>query len=58
MLTMMRFIWRELRKVKVDSETEYGFADNVVMVVQYLWGTIQVHRVIENFLRDQFRQHT
>ena len=35
-LTMVRFIWRYLRKVRVESETTYGSAENVVMVGQYL----------------------
>ena len=35
----------------------YGSVDNMVMVGQYLWGTLQEHRVMDDFLRDQFRQH-
>ena len=45
-LTMMRVLWRELRKVRVDSETMYGSGDNMVMEVQYLWNTLQSHRVM------------
>ena len=56
-LTMMRFIWRELRKVQVESETAYGSAYNVVMVGRYLWCNLQAHRFMDDFLRDQFRQH-
>ena len=53
----MRVIWRELLKVQVESETAYGLSDNVVLLGQYLWGTLQTHRVMDNFLRVQFRQH-
>ena len=31
-LTVTRIIWRELQKVRVESETAYGLAENVVMV--------------------------
>ena len=31
----------------VESETAYGLWDNVVIVGQYLWGTIQSHRVMD-----------
>ena len=35
-LTMMRVIWQDLRKVRVESETLYGSDDQKVMVGQYL----------------------
>ena len=38
-LTMMRVIWRELRKVRVDSETSYVSEDKDVIVGKYLWVT-------------------
>ena len=44
-------------KVQVESEKVYGSGDNVVMVGQYLWGTLQSHRVMGDFLRDQLQQH-
>ena len=47
----MRVIWREFRKEKVDSETVYVSGDNVVMTGQYLWGTLQEHRVMGDLLR-------
>ena len=56
-LTMMRVILRDFRKVPGDSETAYGSADNVVVVGQYLWGTLQAHRIMDDFLRAKFRQH-
>ena len=56
-LKAMRVIWRELRKVRVEPETAYGSADNVVMVGQYIWGTLQAHMVMDDLLRSQFRQH-
>ena len=56
-LTTTRVIWRELQKVRVESETAYGSAENMVMVGHYLWVTIQAHRVMDDLLRSQFRQH-
>ena len=56
-LTMVRVIWRELRKVRVEAETSYGLETHAVKVGQYLWGTLQALRVMENFLRTQLRQH-
>ena len=53
-LTMIRVIWRELRKVRVKSETAYGSEENVVVVGQYFWGTLQAHIIMNNFLRAQF----
>ena len=53
----MRVIWRELSKVQVESETAYGSEDKVVMVGKHLWGTLKVHRVMDNFIRSQFRQY-
>ena len=35
----------------------YGLAENVVMVSQYLWVTIQEHRVFGDFIRYKFQQH-
>ena len=48
---MVRVIWKYLRKVRVEAETTYGSDKTAVMVGQYLWGTLQAHRVMENFLR-------
>ena len=57
MFTTMRVVWRELSKVRVESEMEYVSVDNLLMVYQYLWGTLQAHRVMNTFLKAQFRQH-
>ena len=54
---MIRVIWRELKKVQFELETAYGSEDKVVMVGQYLWGTLQAHKVMDKFLRKQFRHH-
>ena len=35
----------------------YGSDTPSVTVGQYLWGTLQVHRVMDDFLRNQFSQH-
>ena len=53
----LRVIWREIRKVRVEVETEYGSDNPMEMVGQYLWGTLQTHRVMDEFLQTQFRQH-
>ena len=42
----------------MESETAYGSGDNVVMVGQNLWGTLQAHIVMDEFLKYHFRQHT
>ena len=41
----------------VDAETAYGSEKPMEMVVQYLWVTLQAHRMMDDFLRTQFRQH-
>ena len=41
----------------MEPETVYDLVDSVVMVCQYLWGTLQAHRVMDYLLRYQFRQH-
>ena len=53
-ITMVRIIWRDLREVRVEAETEYGSDTPLVMVGKYLWGTIQAHRVMNYFLQTQF----
>ena len=57
-LTTTRVIWREFRKVRMESETAYGLGDNVVIISQYLWGTLKAHRVMDDFLRVHLRQYT
>ena len=39
-LTMIRVIWRELRKVREEAETAYGSEKPTDMVGKYLWGTL------------------
>ena len=53
-LTMFRLMSREVRNVGVEAETAYGPDTPVVMVVQYLWGALQAHRVMDNFPITQF----
>ena len=55
--TMVRVNWREMRNVGVEVETYYGLETLAVMVGQYLWGNLQAHRVMDEFLRTQFRHH-
>ena len=49
-LTMVREIWIQLRKVRVELDTAYGSEYTVVMVGQYFSGTLQAHRVMDKFL--------
>ena len=56
-LTMVRLKWRELRKFRVEAETEYGSDDPIKMVGQCILGNLQAHRVMDDFLLTQFRQH-
>ena len=57
LITMVRIIWRDIRKVRVEVETAYGYDNPSVMVGQYLWGTLQSHRLMYDLLRTQFHQH-
>lgn len=58
-LTMLRVVWRELRKVRVVAESAYAYSDSnpALMVGQYLWATLQDHRVQKEFLDAGFRSH-
>ena len=38
---MVRVIWRELCKIRVEAETVYGSYNPTEMVGQYLWGALQ-----------------
>ena len=53
-LKMVRVIWRELRKVRVDLENAYVSEDKMAMFGQYLQRTLQAHRIMEKFLHTQF----
>ena len=55
-LTIVRVIWRKLKKVRLEAKTEYGSDNPSEMVGQYLWGTLQADRVTYDFLRTQFLQ--
>ena len=39
-------IWKDIRNVRVETETVYGSGTTVVMVGHYLWGTLQAYIVI------------
>ena len=41
-----------MRKERVKSKTSYGYDTPTVMVGQYLWGNIQVHRIMDYFIPD------
>ena len=56
-LTMVRVIWRDTRKVKVDTKKAYGFENTSVVVGQCRWGALQAHIVMNEFMRSQIRQH-
>ena len=53
-LTMVRVICFEIIKVQVEWETAYVSYTPALVVGQYLWGTLQSHRVMDNFLQTQF----
>ena len=55
--TMVHVIWREIRKVGFEADTVYGSDTPLVMVGQYLWGTLQMQRVMDYLLWNQFIQH-
>ena len=55
-IIMMRVIWIELMKVRVESEPSYVSEDKVVTLGKYLWGALQDHIVMYEFLLAQFRQ--
>ena len=48
---MVRVIWRELSKDRVQLETSYGATYPQVMVGKYIWGTLQDHQVMEELMR-------
>ena len=57
---MVRSIWKELIKVRVEVETIYGSENLSEMVRQYLWGTLHAHWLMDEFLeffQKQLRQH-
>ena len=56
-LTMVLVIWQEVSKVRVEADTTYGSNESSVIVGKYLWGNLQAHIVIDDFLRTQFSQH-
>ena len=56
-LTMVLVSWKDIRKVRVEADTEYGSDNPSVMVGQYLWVTLQGHILIDDLLRNQFFDH-
>ena len=56
-LSVLRVIRRYLRKVRVQAETSYGATYSHIMVGKYLWGTLQSHRLVKEFMLTQLRQH-
>ena len=54
---MSHVICRELRNFQVEEEIAYGSETLALMVVKYLWGTLQAHIVMGDFLRTQLRYH-
>ena len=53
---MVNVILWELRTVRIVADTAYVSDTPEVMVSQYLWGDLQVHRVMDYFLWTQFFQ--
>ena len=53
---MVHVILWELRLVRVVADNTYVSDTPEVMVSQYLWGDLQVHRVMDYFLWTQFFQ--
>ena len=52
-ITMVILIWNELIKLKVEVETAHVSDTSTLMMGQYLWGTLQAHRVVGYFLLTQ-----
>ena len=57
-LTMVKVIWRDLRKVLSKVETSYGMASTNFIVGQYLWDTIKSHWVMDEFIQEQLWNHS
>ena len=55
--TMVRVIWRELIKVQAEMKIKYESDTPELMMGPFLWGILQVHRVMDDFLRNQLFQH-
>ena len=45
-ITMVHIIWQDLRNVQLETEPAYCSSTTVVMVGQYLWRSLQAHRVM------------
>ena len=57
-LAIVRVIWNELKKAQVEAYMAYGLYSPSAMIGCYLWGTIQAHWVMYDFLWNQFWKHT
>ena len=55
---MVRVFIRELSKVRVVADTVYGTSYLHIRVDQYLWHTIQYHRVMKYFIVVDFHWYT
>ena len=51
-LTMVRVICWDIIKVQVEEETAYVSDIPPVIVGQYIWLTVQVHRVMDNLFEN------
>ena len=56
-ITMVWVIWRGLQKFRVQDDTYYLYDYPHVIIVQYIWGSLQAHQVMGGFNTDQFRQN-
>ena len=55
---ILRTFFQDTRKARVRVENAYGETDPNMRVGQYLWHTLQAHRVMDEFKYAQFNQHT
>ena len=53
---MVNVVWREWRKFRVQAEIAYE-ATLQIMVGQYILGTLQVHRGMDEVMPTQFSHH-
>jgi len=51
----VRTLFQELYEVRVEAESVHASVDNANGL--YLWGVLQAHRVIQNFMDHKFSMH-